>query len=257
MPPIRSKEVYCKCKSYCTTWNPVSQRYEGHGEPIPRSTRDRHSAEDRRRFQSGQATAPTLNTSSPAHQDWITSVQSQIMVVSSLPLTFPGKPFEFLHNPSEAWPYCRATSPHELLVRNRSPCSLKENYKYNAPCLDAERQLLDLYSIVTLFRSDAEEEGRLAMEMILDGLMRIDWEKEVQWSEQRQTLVRGYHSYNTDMFFNARPRVTATITTAMLSVLVLHHVYFSTRRTAWIHLATLRDILRSTSVPAEELETLP
>jgi len=43
----RAKVFICKCKSHCTTLNPSTGRYEGEGERVPQSTRDRHTRDDR------------------------------------------------------------------------------------------------------------------------------------------------------------------------------------------------------------------
>ena len=47
-PKARHAKVFiCKCKSHCTTLNPSTRWYEGEGERVPWSIRDRHTQDDR------------------------------------------------------------------------------------------------------------------------------------------------------------------------------------------------------------------
>ncbi|PPQ66510.1 hypothetical protein CVT24_007059 [Panaeolus cyanescens] len=250
----RKKTVTCRCRSHCTTWNPETRTYEGDGFDIPRSTRDRHRQDDLEALHanhnrqspvahSSRSNLPSNSqsrfsrASSSNHQDLqslgvspyisqadaIRFITDRLSLLSSWPIIAPGSRFSFVNNPLETGNY----------------------------------ELIQLHHTISLFGCIDEWETERLQDQVLEELEKIDWEKEVQWSAQCAVFLYGYHTYNTGMFYNLRNTETPTIRAAMLTTLVLNHVYFNTRRATKVLLAGIRATLQNASVSPTEIARLP
>lgn len=203
MPHARPDQVCCKCRSYCTIWNPVTKQYEGPGQVIGRQTRDNHARDDRiadvQRQNPppppAQALFPVNPLQNPPHFHNDVLVISKIDAIMELPFTHPNRALVFLRDPSTnedfIWP-----SDEELTTPNSGRYRLSE-HRNNKYYLFVERRLCDIRR--NLQQLPANPDIQVLLLHIDAELESLVQQKCVEWSEQRGNGGLGRPFVNTGL----------------------------------------------------------
>jgi hypothetical protein len=226
--PKRSKTCVCKCRSHCTVYNESTGQYEGEGVQVSRGDRDKHarddkllSAKERLSSPSGRTRLPIFGrlrgtntrphpstmTSTPqdasrsdheAQANWIVLIEKEIQWLSEAPITSHTVPLVFVNEPpvygEYTWP-----SASEILQPNWGVHTLRVGHHANNAFLATENRLCEL---VTLIGTMEHSEDLLALTRKLHTeLIRLNHEKELQWFQQRETLVGDKVTVNTGELF--------------------------------------------------------
>jgi len=163
-----AKVFICKCKSHCTTLNPSTGRYEGEGERVPQSTRDRHTRDNHvlatcklpqpvnATLLGHPAESATSTQSIPiawhsfsqtsiipsianykASQNWIDLLEWEVDNHCHHPVTSPTIPLVFINDPLLQGEYI-PPAPHELAQPNSGLYALVERKQANKAFLATE-----------------------------------------------------------------------------------------------------------------------
>jgi len=207
---MRSKECICRCRSYCTTWNPATSSYEGEGKLVPRRTRDNHARDDKvhaARLKTSSITQkphgpacllPVLPTprsqglftpdiarnvnslNSPVHGQ-LKVLKREVAWYRNLPATSPITPLMFVNDPTAAGDF-RWPSEAEILIPNNGLHALRAGHHSNLAFLATENRFCELITILrTMEQSD---ETATIIRQLFDELVRLTHEKELQWIQQ-------------------------------------------------------------------------
>lgn len=187
----RPQIVICRCRSHCTTYNPITRLYEGSGQPQSRPTRDNHARDDRllnsRIARRNIADNPPLllPTTGSVLATWLGQTFTECEILMNLPLSHPGRPLIFL-NPPEAngpfvWP-----STDEVLLPNTGLYALSNHRSNQAFLTVAHRLHALLLDANHYIRTNQESQYLTSLTIQLSEkmhqLMRL---REVEWSQQR------------------------------------------------------------------------
>jgi hypothetical protein len=176
----RAKDVICRCQSYCTIFNPATGRYQGEGQVQSRSTRDRHSRDDRMRNNTQPLQPqPMANVA----RSWLDVVSDELDGLSLLPDTGT-RPLIFRNSPSDngdfTWP-----TINEMLQPNNGLHALSGS-RVNRGFLWVEHRLCVLHSLA---RNSDNQHDPLDLDSLMTRLeaelARLTREKDVEWAHQR------------------------------------------------------------------------
>uniref|UniRef100_A0A8H7XM43 Uncharacterized protein n=1 Tax=Psilocybe cubensis TaxID=181762 RepID=A0A8H7XM43_PSICU len=182
----RGRTVLCKCKTYCTVLNPATGLYEGEGNRISRSQRDRHTRSDRSHPESTSSAnlLPMLNDSSQ-HLDVSSLIMRSSLELENLlssPVIRIDQLLRFKHDPRTNGAFV-FPSDNDLMLVNQGLYALADEH-VNRAYLHAERELVRLISSAMVLDSDnldvAEHLHRLWVE-----LRNLTLLKEAEWTSQR------------------------------------------------------------------------
>jgi len=225
-----AKVFICKCKSHCTTLNPSTRWYEGEGESVPRSTRDRHTRDDRvlairelpqpanAMLLGHPVESATSAQSIPivwhsfaqtsiipsiadykASQNWINLLEQEVDNHCHHPVTSPTIPLVFINNPLLQGEYI-LPAPHKLAQPNSGLYALVEGKQANKAFLATEYRFCEILSL--LFKTFSQESQDL-QERLYQELGHMSHEKEIHWVQQRVDLDQGRIIVNTGKSLNS------------------------------------------------------
>lgn len=204
-----ARTTICRCKTFCTTYNPETGRYEGPGYRIPASTAQNHLEEDARaealdnlsRIAAFRAlddtivpiipTTPHIPLPSNPSCEELFTMESEIQDRTSwLPtetrLVFAEKPGpwqEFVH-----------PSYSEAHLSNHGPHALEPTDYINTAYLENERRLCEI--LAHLHELDPMDDAKEKLEdKVMEGLRTMRQSKEREWNRQRLTSVAIYSGY--------------------------------------------------------------
>lgn len=216
-----SRTVRCTCRSYCLTFNPETQSYEGEGELVSKSTAANHRRDD---------------LLSPALDTFTQDVAAQVLSYSPPPefnnRNLPNlrgshdrstTPPEF-HNPLDdlyfvletettyrcAWAPInhslvfasdplpmlsyRRPSASEIRMPNREPYALHPQKPINTVYLENESRLCEI--LAALERRPVSDVRDRLVAKVCGGLTMMDRHKEAEWNRQRAGLIAHYHGHS-------------------------------------------------------------
>ena len=167
-------------------FNPVTGAYEGDGHSIPRSTRDRHVNDDKRREQAISMTSLNSRSALASNNDqgsgWIQRIVHEINLLSNFPVTTPRQPLVFKYKPALngifQWP-----GDQEIVIGNHGLHALA-NVSANEAYLSMEQRFCELFAFVRHSSENLEATNSLLDRLHLE-LCRLNREKEVEWTRQR------------------------------------------------------------------------
>ena len=213
----------CRCKTYCTVYNPHTHRYEGPGVSVPSATAHRHLQED---IRAEALDKLAENTVSRAFNDSTIPIGrgSHVHTPSTTPTTTPfGFPSiaraqshgELLTLESEIADRVSWTPADPRLVFAEKPGALQEfvypNYSEvglsnhsphaldpvnhaNAAYLENERRLCEILAHV--HELDPMDDARERLEdKTMEGLRAMRQHKEQEWNRQRLGSIAKYQGY--------------------------------------------------------------
>lgn len=205
MPKLTDSKI-CKCRSHCTTLNPVTGLYEGEGHIQTRGTRYNHGRDDKRlkARASSSGSRPLLGFSIPRlfrpasrstkektcssaptkapPSNEVELILAEVAWHADLPVTTPTVPLVFQNNPTASGEYTRP-SKDELLHPNHGLHALTARSRSNAAFIGMENRLCELASLLV---PKLQEDGvSVALECIYEELARLDAQKQFHWEQQR------------------------------------------------------------------------
>lgn len=202
------KTLICKCRSHCSSYDADTGLYNG-GQLVSRGTRDNHRKDDEM-LAAREGSPPSNAPRSPlrnherllSHQSkemnstskWIALINEEVSWHLESSVTTPSLPLAFVNDPAShgefTWP-----SSAELLRPNYGNFSLIPGRHANEPFLARENRFCELVTFAhTMEQSD---ELSALLDRLYDGLTRLQYEKELQWTGQRAHLEPGKVLENT------------------------------------------------------------
>jgi Transposase family tnp2 len=264
----------CRCKSHCTVYDSRTGRYIGSGELVTPATLARHRRDDRLRAL--LRVPPTERVpEAPAHdvafpsQNWVDLISQELDYLAELPCLIAGQRLKFRATPNNT--DYRTEWPDDFNIPLAGPNSgaqpLVPGEPSNKPYLHKETRLWEIHQLLKTFPQDphVEELGDLSYTL----LQALERDKEGQWESQREPTRRATYfntgqcdfqshrfcicsadSFLEDVFQPRHRPSPASVQTSTIAILLLHNVYFASRRTVQVQLAGLKDIFET--FPSEQ-----
>jgi len=273
---VHPKDCICKCRSHCTIYNPSTGVYEGEGNQLSHSTRDQHSRDDQRLERASLNTGVgAQHVSAPGQQilNGIQLIRDELNLCCQLPVSSPMTPFVFANDPLTHGDYI-FPSEADIIRPNSGVHALRPDSFANGAFLEMELPFCELLARLT--RMESTEEINMLTDHLLDEVWHMHREKELQWVQQRSSLVNDKVVVNTGWKFHIwRPIYCLTIATspeiyfyeygpknpvlkaALLVSFALEYIYFTPRRAVRVHLGGLKDILKSTGTHPSLIWEIP
>lgn len=190
--------VTCRCRSYCTTFNPVTRLYEGGHLQSP-STRDNHIKDDEilRGLSDG---LPVVAVSQNTAFDWIQRAIDEVRALSEQPVLNPNRPFSFKSNPHDNGPFIWPND-EAIVLPNHGLYSLTDEQP-NRPFLSAVYRLVQIYSLALQHNNNFPDSANSLLEEIFQALGHFTRLKEIEWAQQRGHSGVGVPFVNTGTLFS-------------------------------------------------------
>lgn len=121
-------------------------------------------------------------------------MEAEYIFHCQLPLTSPTQLLAFINDPASHGEY-DSPSASELRKPNHGMYALRINRGVNAAFLATENRFCEmLHTLASMVKSESSDGliGRISAE-----LARLDYEKQLQWSQQRAHLTPGWITVNT------------------------------------------------------------
>lgn len=197
-----TSQCTCTCRLYCLRYNPDLGTYEGSGESIPHSTRQRHRDDEktalRRRalpHQQFRSLVPTAasstvdveETHAPIPVNSFFTLSEIEHEISTLEIFTAPHQLAFVHDPRSAL----YTRPYDLTVPNTGLHALKSTVRVNYPFLFTEHRFCDLLRIS--LRLDSSDRLDSIIRRIEASLSSLQSQKEAEWYRQRQQADSADH----------------------------------------------------------------
>jgi hypothetical protein len=195
-------KALCRCKSYCTRYDPSTDAHVGPGLRIPFKTARRHALEDQRaealgNFVGSIAPVPL----SPADTEIPDAEEPSQGELSTLETEIAGRtawtptdrPLVFFTNPGPSQEFV-LPKPSEVHLSNHGPHALDPTHHANTAYIENEMRLCEILVRLGELRRSGVSLGNLE-EKVCEGLIRMWRHKEVEWKRRRHQSVAIYHGF--------------------------------------------------------------
>jgi hypothetical protein len=215
-----SRLVRCTCRSYCLTFDPETQTYEGEGELVPHSTAANHRKDDLLSqtldtFTENVATQvlsysppPELlnqhpprpgfhdqNTPPGSHNQPPPDIYFALQAETVYRCTWTpvNHSLVFAVGPSPALRY-QYPSTSEICTPNREPYALHPRNVANEAYLENESRLCEI--LMALERRSVSDIRDRLLARVYEGLAMMERHKETEWNRQRAGSIARHHGYS-------------------------------------------------------------
>lgn len=211
----------CTCRSYCLTFNPETQSFEGEGELVPKSTAANHRREDLQNrnldtftedvaakvlkfspsdeFRNRHTTPPGLysqQTPPPGSHNWSPPDDLYFVLetetVYRCTWTPTNRSLVFAMEPSPSLLY-RYPSASEIHAPNREPYHLDPENVANVVYLENENRLCEI--LVSLGRRPASNFRDRLIARVCEGLAMMEHHKGAEWNRQKAGSIARHHGH--------------------------------------------------------------
>lgn len=283
----------CRCKSYCTVYNPQTGQYEGPGVCLPYTTARRHLQEDARietfddfawtvasrTFDDDPMVSTTATPSLPSYPR-TPSHGAQFALEFEIRNRISWAPIDrLLRFAEDPGPLQEFVYPNyaEVHLSNCGPHALDPTDRTNTAYVENERRLCEM--LVDVRDLDPMDEARESLEdRIMEGLRAMRQHKEQEWNRQRLGSIARYSGHavvdsgepvwytllassptrgDLDVYLRILPPKNPIISSVFLTVLILHLFFRVPRRATQCMIAGIRSGLSAASVDKSITQLIP
>jgi len=207
-----SRLVRCTCRSYCLTFNPETQSYEGEGALVSKSTATNHRQDDLRlpaldtftenvakQVLSYSPPIESLNQQSPPPGSYDQFRPDDLYFMLEAEASYrctwtpTNQSLVFAAGPSPTLQY-RYPSTFETHTPNREPYMLDPGNIANRAYLENENRLCEILRV--LGRQPVSDVRDRLLTRVYEGLAMMERHKEVEWNRRRVGSVARQHDYS-------------------------------------------------------------
>lgn len=194
-------KAICRCRSYCTRYDPSTDTYVGPGLSIPFKTARRHALKDQQgeilgnfvgRLEPPETVSPvdigSLDVEEPS-QDELSTLEAEITGRTAWAPT--DRPLVFFTEPGPSQEFA-LPKPTELHLSNHGPHALDPTKHVNTAYIENEMRLCEILVNLRELRGSGVLLASLERK-VLEGLARMWKHKEAEWKRRRYRSVAIHH----------------------------------------------------------------